>query len=66
MTNPFSFDDLQGIMHRHIALVPDHRKKGANTQYRIQDAVLGALGVFFTQSPSFLEPAYPATNEGPQ
>jgi hypothetical protein len=35
MTNPLSFDDLQGIMHRHIAPLPDHRKKGPNTQYRM-------------------------------
>src|SRR5215475_6350918 len=55
MTNPLSFDDLQGIMHRHIAPLPDHRKKGPNTQYRIQDAALGAFGIFFTQSPSFLD-----------
>ena len=55
MTNPLSFDDLQGIMHRHIAPLPDYRKKGPNTQYRIQDAALGAFGIFFTQSPSFLD-----------
>jgi hypothetical protein len=55
MTNPLSFDDLQGIMHRHIALLPDHRNKGPNTRYRIQDAALGAFGIFWTQSPSFLD-----------
>src|SRR5712691_9803355 len=55
MTNPLSFDDLQGIMNRHIAPLPDHRKQGPNTQYRIQDAALGAFGIFFTQSPSFLD-----------
>lgn len=54
MTNPLSFDDLQGLMRRHIEPWPDHRKKGPNTQYRIQDAALGAFGIFFTQSPSFL------------
>jgi hypothetical protein len=31
MTNLLSFDDLQGIMHRHIDPLPDHRKKGPNT-----------------------------------
>ena len=41
-------------MHRRIAPLPDHRKKGPNTRYAIQDAALGALGIFFTQSPSFL------------
>jgi len=55
MTNPLSFDDLQGIMHRHIDSLPDYRKKGPNTQYRIQDAALGAFGIFFTQSPSLLD-----------
>ena len=54
MTNPLSFDDLQGIIHRHIDPLPDYRKKGPNTRYRIQDAALGAFGIFFTQSPSFL------------
>jgi hypothetical protein len=55
MTNPLSFDALQGIMHRHIALLPDHRNKGPNTRYRIQDAALGAFSIFWTQSPSFLD-----------
>src|SRR5712691_9125559 len=30
-------------------------KKDQTTQYRIQDAALGAFGIFFTQSPSFLD-----------
>src|SRR5205823_6746890 len=30
-------------------------KEGPNTQYRIHDAALGAFGIFFTQSPSFLD-----------
>jgi hypothetical protein len=55
MTTPLSFDDLQGILHRHIEPLPDSRKKGPNTRYRIPDAALGAFGIFFTQSPSFLE-----------
>ena len=55
MTNPLCFDDLQDIIHRHIDPLPDSRKKGPNTQYRIQDAALGAFGIFFTQSPSFLD-----------
>ena len=55
MTNPLSFDDLQSILHQRIDQLPDHRKKGPNTRYSVQDAALGAFGVFFTQSPSFLE-----------
>jgi hypothetical protein len=34
--------------------LPDHRK-GSNTQYSIQEAALGAFGIFFMQSPSFLD-----------
>ena len=55
MTNPLSFDELQAILHRRIDPLPDHRKPSPNTRYTIQDAVLGAFGIFFTQSPSFLE-----------
>lgn len=55
MTTPLDFDHLKGILQRRIALLPDHRKPGPNTRYRLQDAALGAFGVFFTQSPSFLE-----------
>jgi hypothetical protein len=54
MTNPLSFDALQGILPRHIEHLPDNRQ-GPNTRYRRQDAILGAFGVFFTQSPSFLD-----------
>jgi hypothetical protein len=55
MTNPLGFDALKGILHRQIAHLPDHRNKGPNTRYAIQDAALGAFGLFFTQSVSFLE-----------
>ncbi len=54
MTHLLRFDDLQTILHQRIAHLPDHRKPSPNTRYTIQDAVLGALGIFFTQSPSFL------------
>jgi len=55
MTPPLGFDVLKGILHRRTAQLPDHRKKGPNTRYAIHDAALGAFGIFFTQSPSFLE-----------
>src|SRR5438309_10899972 len=55
MTPPLSFDTLQSILHQRLEQLPDHRKAGPNTQYRIQDAALGAFGIFFTQSPSFLD-----------
>lgn len=54
MPNPLSFDALQGILHRHIDPWPNTRQ-GPNTRYRLQDAILGAFGVFLTQSPSFLD-----------
>jgi hypothetical protein len=49
------FDALKGILHRRINQLPDHRKPGPNTRYSIKDAALGAFGIFFTQSPSFLD-----------
>jgi hypothetical protein len=55
MPHPWGFEALKGILHRRIAQLPDHRTKGPNTRYAIQDAALGALGIFFTQSASFLE-----------
>jgi hypothetical protein len=55
MTPPLGFDALKGILHRRIAHLPDHRKASPNTHYVIHDAALGAFGIFFTQSPSFLE-----------
>src|SRR6266705_5106952 len=55
MTHPLGFDALKDILHRRIAPLPDHRHKGPNTRYAIQEAALGAFGIFFTQSPSFLE-----------
>ena len=55
MTTPLRFGDLQGIIHRHIDPLPDSRKTGPNTRYRIQDAALGAFGIFLTQSPSFVD-----------
>jgi len=55
MTTPLGFDVLKDILHRRTAQLPDHRKESPNTRYAIQDAALGAFGIFFTQSPSFLE-----------
>jgi hypothetical protein len=55
MIAPLGFDALKDTLHRQIAHLPDYRKKGPNTRYAIRDAALGAFGIFFTQSPSFLE-----------
>jgi hypothetical protein len=54
MTNPLRVGDLQDIIHRHIDPLPDYRNKGPNLPDRLQDAALGAFGIFLTQSPSFL------------
>jgi hypothetical protein len=35
--------------------LPDERKRGNNTKYQVEDAVMAAFSVFFTQSPSFLD-----------
>jgi hypothetical protein len=55
MSQPLSFDHLQAILRQHIADLPDFRKPSPNTRYTIQGAALGAFGIFFMQSPSFLE-----------
>ena len=55
MPTPLGFDVLKDILHRRTAQLPDHRKASPNTRYAIQEAALGAFGIFFTQSPSFLE-----------
>ena len=54
MTTPLGFDALKSLLHRRIAHLPDHRQASPNPQYAIPDAALGAFGIFFTPSPSFL------------
>jgi hypothetical protein len=53
MTATLAFDHLVKRLHPQLAARPDDRK-GKNTQDAIKDAVLGALAVFVTQSPSLL------------
>ncbi len=55
MPRPLSFDHLQAILRQHTAGLPDVRKPSPNTRYTIQNAALGAFGIFFMQAPSFLE-----------
>ena len=55
MPQPLSFDHLQVILRQHTAALPDFRKPSPNTRYTVQGAALGAFGIFFMQSPSFLE-----------
>ena len=53
MAKPLSFGQLLAILTATFMELPDHRT-GQNTRYTLCDAALGAFGVFFTQSPSFL------------
>ena len=55
MPRPLNFDHLQAILRQHTADLPDVRKPSPNTRYTVQNAALGAFGIFFMQSPSFLE-----------
>ena len=55
MPRPLSFDHLQALLRQYTAGLPDVRKPSPNTRYTIQNAALGAFGIFFMQSPSFLE-----------
>jgi hypothetical protein len=55
MPPSLSYDHLQAMLRQHPAHLPDLRKPSPNTSYTIQDAALAAFGLFFTQSPSFLE-----------
>ena len=54
MTNPLCFDDLRAMLQQRVDQLPDCRT-GRNTPYRLQDAALGAFGIFLTPSPSFVE-----------
>ena len=53
MTKPLSFGALRALLTDVFGQLPDQRT-GANTQYTVCDAALGAFGVFFMQCPSFL------------
>jgi hypothetical protein len=53
MTKPLSWGQLLAILVATCQNLPDQRT-GKNGQYTISDAPLGAFGVFFTQTPSFL------------
>ena len=55
MPRPFSLDHLQAILHQHTTGLPDVRNPSPNTRYTVQNAALGAFGIFFMQAPSFLE-----------
>jgi hypothetical protein len=47
--------ELMQFLRSSLHDLPDERKPGNNTKYKVEDAVMGAFSVFFTQSASFLE-----------
>jgi hypothetical protein len=47
--------ELLQFLRQELLNLPDKRKPGNNTKYRVEDAVMAAFSVFFTQSPSFLD-----------
>ncbi len=47
--------ELIQFLAQELSNLPDKRKPGNNTKYKIKDAVMGAFSIFLTQSPSFLE-----------
>ena len=47
--------ELIQFLRQELDDLPDQRKPSNNTKYQVEDAVMAAFSVFFTQSPSFLE-----------
>ncbi|MBG1257767.1 ISNCY family transposase, partial [Nostoc sp. BAE] len=47
--------ELMQFLREELYELPDERKPGNNTKYQVEDAVMAAFSVFFTQSPSFLD-----------
>ena len=47
--------ELMEFLRKELHDIPDERKPGNNTKYQVEDAVMAAFSIFFTQSASFLE-----------
>ncbi|GCL49965.1 hypothetical protein NIES3804_15250 [Microcystis aeruginosa NIES-3804] len=47
--------ELMQFLRQELHDLPDERKPGNNTKYQVEDAVMAAFSVFFTQSQSFLD-----------
>jgi hypothetical protein len=47
--------ELIQILRQKLDELPDERKPGNNTKYQVEDAVMAAFSIFFTQSASFLD-----------
>jgi hypothetical protein len=54
-TATLEISELMQFLRSSLHDLPDKRKAGNNTKYQVEDAVMAAFSVFFTQSPSFLE-----------
>ncbi len=47
--------ELMQFLRQQLHSLPDERKPGNNTRYEVEDAVMAAFSIFFTQSESFLD-----------
>ena len=47
--------ELIQFLRQELDDLPDESKPRNNTKYQVEDAVMAAFSVFFTQSPSFLD-----------
>lgn len=47
--------ELVQFLRSSLHDLPDERKPGNNTRYQVEDAVMAAFSIFFTQSASFLD-----------
>jgi hypothetical protein len=47
--------ELMQFLRSLLYDLPDERKPGNNTRYEVEDAVMAAFSIFFTQSASFLD-----------
>lgn len=50
---PLEIPELIQILRQQLHELPDERKPGNNTTYQVEDAVMAAFSIFFTQSASF-------------
>jgi len=45
--------ELMQFLRQQLHDLPDERKPGNNTRYQVEDAVMAAFSIFFTQSVNF-------------
>ena len=54
-TATLEIPELMQFLRQQLHDLPDERKPGNNTKYQVEDAMMAAFSIFFTQSASFLE-----------